>query len=342
MGKIRSTVRPVPVDLLGAVGLTIALNAAVFVPVLRSTPLRVPLGFVFVCLVPGYVVVAALFPARFRAEGSERTGGYPSSARGTERGDGVTVSERLLLSVGLSLVVVPAIGYAWNFTPRGVQLAPVLLSLSGLTVAVAVIAALRRWRLPANVQFQPGLPDWPDSGVEGGGSLRVVNAVLVVSILFFAASAGYAAVGLSNDEQYSELYLLSEDQETFAGADQSPMVVAGEQQTVGVAVGNHEGQPTNYTVVVVQQTVDGSGNATEVREQSRLDQFTVTVDPNETVVRNYTFTVPAREDRSRVVWLLYPDGTPDTVSTASASNHVYLWVTSNANTSERRGPIDPR
>ncbi|MFC7115151.1 DUF1616 domain-containing protein [Natronoarchaeum sp. GCM10025703] len=321
------------------IGLTFALNTAVFFPILRSTPLRVPLGFVFVCLVPGYVVVAALFPERFRAESGERVGGQLSSAPGTEGANGVTVTERFLLSVGLSIIIVPAIGYAWNFTPWGIQLVPVLLSVSGFTIVVAVLAALRRWQLPGNAQFRPGLPDgldevWPVG--TGGGSVRVVNAVLVVSVLFFAMSAGYAAVELSYDEQYSEFYLLSGDGETFAGVDQSSVVVGGDQQTIGVAISNHEGQPKNYTVVVIQQTVDEAGNATEVRDQTPLDSFTVAVDADETVVRNYTFTPAARDDRSRVVWLLYPNDVPDTASTASAANHVYLWVVSNASKSDYR------
>lgn len=331
--------RRFPVDLLAAVGLTLALDAAVFVPLLRDTPLRIPLGFVFVALVPGYVVVAALFPERFRAESGERREADRSQLRGTAGADGVTVTERLLLSVGLSLVVVPAIGYAWNFTERGIQLAPVVLSLSGFTLAVAVVAAVRRWRLPADAQFRPSRVSWVDGGTATGSeSLRLVNVVLAVSVLFFAASAGYAALELSHDEQYSELYLLSEDGEAFAGADESPVVVAGERETVGVAVGNHEGQRTNYTVVLVQQTVDSSGNATEVQAQTRLDQFTLTVDSNETVVRNHTFRAPAREDRSRVVWLLYTGEGPDTPSIESSANHVYLWVAANASESERRAP----
>jgi len=336
MVGFRSTVRQVPVDLLGAVGLTLALNAAVFLPGLRDTLLRVPLGFVFVCLVPGYVVIAALFPERFYPEGEKQLGSQ-SSTRGTQGADGITLTERLLLSAGVSLVVVPAIAYAWNFTQTGIQLAPVLLSVSGFTVGVAVFAALRRWRLPNREQFQPTLSDWVDvlrSISVGGRSSRLITAILVVSALFFAASVGYAAVDLSHDEQYSEFYLLSGDGETFAGADETPEVVAGEQQTVGVAVGNHEGGSTDYTVVVVQQTVDDSGETIAVQNQTRLDSFSVAADANETAVRNYTFTATERADRSRVVWLLYPNEAPDTASTMSASNHVYLWVTSNATETE--------
>lgn len=339
MDSLRSTVRRSPGDLLAAVGLTLALNVAVFAPVLRDTPLRIPLGFLFVCLVPGYVVVAALFPERFRGERDARGGGGQT---GTAGADGVTVTERLLLSVGLSVVVVPAIAYAWNFTPWGIRLVPVLLSTSVFTVGLAGLAALRRRRLPEDAQFRPRLPDGlggARSTPTGGGSRWVVNAVLVVAVLCFAASAGFAVVELSPDEQYSEFYLLSADGDAFAGAEQPPAVVPGEPQTVEVAVGNHEGTPTNYTVVVVQQTVAVDGNETEVREQTRLDRFTVAVDHNETAVRNDTVTATERDDRSRVVWLLYPDDPPETASTTSAANHVYLWVASNTSDTERMAPL---
>jgi uncharacterized membrane protein len=340
MGSLRSAAHPVPVDLLAAVGLTIASNAAVFVPGLRDTPLRVLLGFVFVSLVPGYVVVAALFPEGLHAADGDSEGGpRPPDQRGTAGAGGVTVTERLLLSVGVSLVVVPAIGYAWNFTPGGVRLVPVLLSVSGFSVAVAGLAALRRRRLPADAQFRPRLPGrFGGARSDDSGVPRLVNAVLVLSVLCFAASAGYAAVELSHDERYSELSLVSPDGERFAGTGGSPVVTAGDRQTVGVAVGNHEGRATNYTVVVVQQTVDDAGNGTVVGSQIRLDQFTVAVADNETVVRNHTVAPPARGNRSRVVWLLYAGETPDSPSVDSAANHVYLWVTSNETDVESRAP----
>lgn len=341
MGSLRSTVRSVPVDLLAAVGLTLALNAVVFVPGLRNTALRVPLGFVFACLVPGYVVVAALFPARFQAERADRATGAAPASRETDGTDGVTLTERLLLAVGLSFVVVPVIGYAWNFTSQGIRLTPVLLSVSAFTIGVAVLAALRRWRVPDGTAFHPlassGL-DGVQSPGTGSGASVVVNAVLVVALLVFAASAGYAFVELSPDEQYSEFYLLSGDGETLTGADEPPALSPGDRETVRVAVENHIGQPTEYTVVVVQQTLGGPGTGTDVSTQTRLDRFTVAVDHNETAVRDYTFTAPPGDDQSRVVWLLYPDEVPESVSTASAPNHVYLWVAPNASEPASRPP----
>ena len=83
------------------------------------------LGSVFVLFVPGYVAVEALFP------------------RGREL-DGI---ERLALSVGLSLALVPLVGLLLNYTPWGIRLDPIMISLTILTVGLAIVAFARRFRL---------------------------------------------------------------------------------------------------------------------------------------------------------------------------------------------------
>ncbi|MEF8843738.1 MAG: DUF1616 domain-containing protein, partial [Haloarculaceae archaeon] len=49
-------------DLVAAVALTLSAVLATLVPPLADTPLRAVFGFGFVLLVPGYALVAALFP----------------------------------------------------------------------------------------------------------------------------------------------------------------------------------------------------------------------------------------------------------------------------------------
>jgi uncharacterized membrane protein len=83
------------------------------------------LGSVFVLFVPGYVVVEALFP------------------KGREL-DGI---ERLALSVGLSLALVPLVGLLLNYTPWGIRLDPIMASLTILTIGLALVAFARRFRL---------------------------------------------------------------------------------------------------------------------------------------------------------------------------------------------------
>ena len=83
------------------------------------------LGSVFVLFIPGYVAVEALFP------------------KGREL-DGI---ERLALSVGLSLALVPLVGLLLNYTPWGIRLDPIMISLTILTVGLAIVAFARRFRL---------------------------------------------------------------------------------------------------------------------------------------------------------------------------------------------------
>jgi len=87
--------------------------------------LRWVLGSVFVLFIPGYVAVEALFP----------------------KGRDLDSIERFALSVGLSLALVPLVGLLLNYTPWGIRLAPIVISLVILTVGLAVIAFSRRYRL---------------------------------------------------------------------------------------------------------------------------------------------------------------------------------------------------
>ena len=91
-------------------------------PRLNETPVRVLLGLLLVLFLPGYSLVAALFP----------------------RKDDLDGIERIALSFGLSIAVVPLIGLALNYTPLGIRLVPVLLGLSLFTVLLALVAYIRR------------------------------------------------------------------------------------------------------------------------------------------------------------------------------------------------------
>jgi len=85
--------------------------------------LRYILGSVFVLFLPGYATVEALYPG-------ERD---------------LSNLERLALSIGLSLAVVPLIGLLLNYTPWGIRLAPVAAAITVYTTALLFVAALRKY-----------------------------------------------------------------------------------------------------------------------------------------------------------------------------------------------------
>jgi uncharacterized membrane protein len=101
----------------------IVVHVTSFLPMLM--PLRYFLGTLYVLFLPGYVTVEALYPG-------ERD---------------LKPLERLALSIGLSLAIVPLIGLLLNYTPWGIRLEPVTISLAIYTLSVAVVALVRKYRI---------------------------------------------------------------------------------------------------------------------------------------------------------------------------------------------------
>jgi uncharacterized membrane protein len=85
-----------------------------------------------VLFLPGYALVAALFPRKDDLEGIER----------------------IALSFGLSIAVVPLLGLALNYTPFGIRLSPVLVVLSIFTISFAMGAYVRRSMILEGDRFE--------------------------------------------------------------------------------------------------------------------------------------------------------------------------------------------
>jgi len=81
---------------------------------------RYVLGSIFVLFLPGYTFIRALFPEKEL--------------------DNI---ERVALSMGMSLALVPIIGLILNYTPWGIRTTPVTLSLLALTTIFATAAITR-------------------------------------------------------------------------------------------------------------------------------------------------------------------------------------------------------
>lgn len=102
------------------------LATVVIVFSVESAPLiyiRYALGSVYVLYLPGSMLIEALYP----------------------RGEDLEPLERLALSIGLSLAVVPLIGLVLNYTPWGIRLTPVTISLAVFTEAMAILALTRKY-----------------------------------------------------------------------------------------------------------------------------------------------------------------------------------------------------
>ncbi|ADN49842.1 DUF1616 domain-containing protein [Vulcanisaeta distributa] len=87
--------------------------------------LRYGLGALMLLFMPGYALVESLYP----------------------RGDELSPLERLALSIGLSLAVLPLIGLVLNYTPWGIRFVPIVVSTNAVTVTLLTVALVRKARI---------------------------------------------------------------------------------------------------------------------------------------------------------------------------------------------------
>ena len=83
---------------------------------------RYVIGAAAVLYFPGYNLIEALYPKK----------------------EDLDSLERLALSIGLSLALVPLTGLLLNYTPWGIRLDPIVISLVVLGMGLALIAAFRK------------------------------------------------------------------------------------------------------------------------------------------------------------------------------------------------------
>lgn len=322
-------VRRFPPDLAAVVGLVIAAGLAASLPGIRESVLRVLIGAPFVLFVPGYAVTAALFP-KLREEDTTDNRSYAGVLPRSH--DGITLLERVMFSFGMSVTIVPLVGFALNFTPWGIQFTSLLLSVGGFTITMALLAAVRRWKLPPEERFRIPYDEWyatarstlfePSSRVDAA-----LNVVLLVAVLVTAGSGAYAVLGPQEGQSFTEFYLLSENETGALVADDYPTTFGqGESQTFVVGIENNEHRSIEYSVVVQLQQIQGRNRSPTIAESQQVGQFRVRVDANETVYRRQTVTPGITGESLRLQFLLYVGDRPADPTAKNAYRSVHLWV----------------
>ncbi|AKB56410.1 MULTISPECIES: DUF1616 domain-containing protein [Methanosarcina] len=225
------TVKKISSDLFIIMGLVLLTDIFVLTPGINETMFRNILGLPLVLFLPGYALIAALFPARSDLDGIER----------------------VALSFGLSIAVVPLIGLGLNYTPWGIRTLPILISLSAFTFIMCGLAYLRRASLPEseafNISFKAAALSLKSEIMETSESRldRALTGFLIISILLSIVTLAYVVVSPKEGEHFTEFYLLGPE----GKADNyTTNYTLGQSGTVIVGVVNHEYRPVNYTMEV--------------------------------------------------------------------------------------------
>jgi len=88
-------------------------------------PARYIFGTIYILYIPGYILVEALYP-------EERS---------------LKPLERVALSIGLSLAIIPLIGLLLNYTPWGIRLGSIVFSTLIYSLSLMIIAAYRKYSI---------------------------------------------------------------------------------------------------------------------------------------------------------------------------------------------------
>lgn len=259
------------------------------IPPLDKTVIRTILGIPLVLFIPGYVLIAALFPNKNDLDGIER----------------------IALSFGLSIAIVPLIGLGLNFTPWGIRFGPIITSLILFTLSLLIIANFRRLELPKDVRF--GVPlkaALLTIKEEFAGSKnrtdKILTIVLILSIIASLFTLVYVIVTPKQGEKFTEFYILGPKGKA---ADYPGEVIPGTPINLIVGVVNHEYSEMNYTLLV------------QVKNDTFMERK-ILLSNNETWEKPVSFTINTTGSNLKLEFLLYMDGN------VTPYRETHLWVNS--------------
>lgn len=315
---IRRT-RRYPFDLIAV--LAVLLVAAVTLRVEDGSLIRTIVGTVTVLLLPGYVTTAALVP--WHEHDPER--------RRSKAGSRLTLRERAVASLGLSVAIVPIVAVIFGRFGDGLTTPLAFQLVAGYVIVVTGIAAYRRVRLPPSDRFYIPVGAWVGGMVTalttGSRIDRALSIALIISIVLALGSFGFAVATPIDGEQYTDFHLLTESEDgTYVSANYPESADRNEPLALTWGIENHEGERTAYTVVAVVERMAVSDDDHRRIEMAELHREETVLDPGDRELHDHEIASPLIGDSLRISYYLYRDSAPETPSEETAYRHLHVWV----------------
>lgn len=229
-------------------------------------PLRIALGLPFALFFPGYSLMLALFPGK----------------------DKIGNTERIALSFGLSIAVVPLIGLILNYTPSGITVESSLYSIAGFILIMSLAAYPRLKGLDETERF--GI-DFIIEGLETGGKWGIaITAILVISIVAASGTLNYVFNIPDAGDSYTEFYILGS--EVTNGEYPTDLSIGEEAWTI-LGIVNHEQETVDYRIEIV------------INGDKYSEVNTLTLDDEETWEGTITFLMYETGSSQKVEFFLY-------------------------------------
>lgn len=285
----------IPWDLV----VTLVLVGVVFLvnlsPAFAYSPLALVIGIVYLCFLPGYALIAALFPKM----------------------DDLQAIERIAYAVVLSVVVVPLFGFCLNYTSLGITTQSVMGVTSVFVVACVAAGWYRRMTLEVADRFVVDVTALTRtksvrSGLPPSRMTKSLVVLLFASFLFSAAVVGYVLLDPVPREAFTEFYILGSNG-TLQGSPATFQLGRPVNVTVGIA--NHENRDVTYNLVVLAENSTSS-------QKTLLYNESITVPNSHAAELLVPLTLNKTDSNSKIHFLLYRSNEPTTVY-----RETFLWPT---------------
>jgi uncharacterized membrane protein len=293
----------------------VASIAVIYLPLLSETPIRILLALPTVLFIPGYCFIAAFFP----------------------KDDDIGLIERIMLSFGLSIAIVSLIGFGLNFTPWGIRLDPIVISLSLITFVMILVASYQRSLLPEKERFR--IPFFAIMGrihqeflpPRENGIDRLLSIFLTFVMLIAIITTIYIIIAPKEErELFTEFYILGDKQ---VASDFPEQIIVGQNYPMYVGVSNHENRDTAYTIEIwlLRTEFDNVTNTSHINAMDPNDRLVLTLAHNETKIIPYNLSVK-KTGYDRVEFLLFNESVSGFDVTGrerinASYRDLHLWVT---------------
>jgi uncharacterized membrane protein len=274
--------------------------------------LRIIFGIPLLIFLPGYSLVSVLWPginqSKIQLDEPHKTG------------KGLDNVERVMFSIGLSIVIIPIIGLILNYV-SSITLLPILLSLQAITLVSSLLGWYIRNSLPEDARYFVSFAFlWNFKSNEVKKAEKNLTAMLISCIFIVASTLMYMIVSPPNDGQYSEFYLLNQNR-TLEGLPNN--LTVNETGTVVITIHNLENELTDYRIIAGVENITNPTTYVSAGSQIELvmGQYTATnisLDDSAKFEQEYTFHF-STPGRYRIVWNLLIDG-------QETDYKLHLWV----------------
>lgn len=270
------------IDLAITILLTLLFVLFVSIPSLQRTPMRSFLGVFMVLFLPGYSLIATLFP----------------------RKNDLDWIERVTISFGINIAIVPLLGLGLNYTQFGIRLSPILFVLSIFTISLSIIAWVRRLRLSSEERFRVSFERILKVNLGQSFLDKGFSIVLIMSIIFSCTTLVYVVLMPKTGEMFTEFYLLGSN---GMASDYPKDLMVGEEGTFIIGIVNHE-----YEKVIYHLEVIFNGSLIHKKDVFLIE--------NEKWECPFTFKSTKIGENQKLAFLIYKDQHREVYRT------IHIWV----------------